>query len=336
MSPRALSLRSARRQSAASNGASDLPFDDASFESRLVWILGSPRTGSTWLLRLLAHPMSLANNAEGFEAPFGFRFDENVVVPIDEPYLPIHLSPLLYTPFELGERPDPEAFLQNSARRRDPSYIFSDEYEETWRPEVRRLALVRFRAQVERGAGSSGADRVLVAIKEPNGSHGAELLMSLFPRSRMVFLVRDGRDIIDSLIRATAPGGWLEEQGRTLHLQNEQQRVNFVKSQSQRWVIRMEAVERAFKHHPPHLRFEIYYEELLEKPQATLRRLVNWLGVQRTQSDLTTAREHAAEGKVATPAGRWRESLTAHEQEIMSRVMDFKLAELGYDTAGID
>ena len=27
-----------------------LPFDEEAFEGRLVWILGSPRTGSSWLL----------------------------------------------------------------------------------------------------------------------------------------------------------------------------------------------------------------------------------------------------------------------------------------------
>ena len=33
--------------------AAGLPFDDVRFESRLVWILGSPRTGSTWLERVM-------------------------------------------------------------------------------------------------------------------------------------------------------------------------------------------------------------------------------------------------------------------------------------------
>lgn len=307
-----------------------LPFDDLSFESRLVWILGSPRTGSTWLLRLLAHPLELDDNAVGFEAPHAFRFDANAVIPLNEPYLPVHATPLLYIPFELGERPRPDEFLQNSVRRGDPSYIFSDEYEDSWKPELRRLALVRFRAQIERGAGRKGADQVLVAIKEPNGSHGAELLMSLFPSSRMIFLVRDGRDVIDSLIRANTPGGWQEEQGRKLQLDNEQRRANFVLSQSQRWVIRMEAVERAFARHPPHLRYELHYEELLAKPQATLRRLVNWLGVQRSREELIAAREQSSGIGKSGSAGGWQENLTEREQEIMAQVMDFKLAELGY------
>ncbi len=34
-------------------------FDDRAFESRLVWIFGSPRTGSTWLSQLLIFPLEL-------------------------------------------------------------------------------------------------------------------------------------------------------------------------------------------------------------------------------------------------------------------------------------
>jgi hypothetical protein len=35
-------------------------FEDGAFEARLAWILGSPRTGSTWLLPLLAFPLRLS------------------------------------------------------------------------------------------------------------------------------------------------------------------------------------------------------------------------------------------------------------------------------------
>ena len=50
-------------------------------------------------------------------------------------------------------------------------------------------------------------------IKEVDGSHAADVVMSLFPRSRMLFLVRDGRDVIDSLLDANSPVGWLTRLG---------------------------------------------------------------------------------------------------------------------------
>ncbi len=88
-------------------------------------------------------------------------------------------------------------------------------YEDVWRPEVRRLTLIRLYAVIERAreAGLKLADDPpLMVIKEVNGSHGADLVMSLFPRSKMIFLVRDGRDVLDSLLDANTDGR-LADQG---------------------------------------------------------------------------------------------------------------------------
>src|SRR5690349_10000816 len=52
----------------------ELPFDALAFESRLAWILGAPRTGSTWLLRLLVYPWILARGSmSGMRAPLPGR-----------------------------------------------------------------------------------------------------------------------------------------------------------------------------------------------------------------------------------------------------------------------
>src|SRR5215212_1338419 len=82
----------------------DLPFDALAFESRLVWTLGAPRTGSTWLLRLLIHPWILARGTmSGMRAPLaGRRRGLPNVVPIDETYLLHHLAPLRSLPGEVG------------------------------------------------------------------------------------------------------------------------------------------------------------------------------------------------------------------------------------------
>src|SRR4051794_33914459 len=183
---------------AASDAAADaLPFDALAFESRLAWILGAPRTGSTWLLRLVIHPRILARGTmSGIRAPLpGRRRNLPGVVPIDETYLLHHLAPLRPIPGELAEQPPPDAFVVNGERRQDPSYFFSDPYEEAWRPELRRLALARLQAQAQRAGREHGLIDPLMLVKEPNGSHAAELLMSLLPRSRMIFLARDGRDV---------------------------------------------------------------------------------------------------------------------------------------------
>ena len=58
-----------------SSGAG-LRFDLDAFESRLVWIFGSTRSGSTWLLRLLCHPLTLERGEGlGFDLPDAARRD---------------------------------------------------------------------------------------------------------------------------------------------------------------------------------------------------------------------------------------------------------------------
>lgn len=321
------------RQNAPGGWRSGLDFDEDAFERRITWILGSPRSGSTWLLRLLVYPLTITRTPAGFEAPLGFDWRRDPILPSNEPYLPVHLTPLMGTYYEPGTRPDPAAFLHNTERASDPHYFFSDEYADLWRPAIRGLGLARLRAQVERGVRPAHADQVMLAVKEPNGSHGAELLMELFPSSRLLFLIRDGREVVRSMLAAYSPGGWLEGEGRKLGLDEEEQRLGFVRTHSMRWVIRMEAVERAFNCHPQALRFELRYEELLEKPRATLRRVFNWLGVQRSQQDLTDALESSGRNQTPARPGRWREAMTPREQELMTAIMDYKLDELGYATA---
>src|SRR6266545_3741113 len=94
---RAGTLALGARDPAADEAAlAGLPFDARDFESRLVWILGAPRTGSTWLLRILIHPWILARGtASGMRAPLPRRGRGLPdVVPIDETYLLHHLAPL--------------------------------------------------------------------------------------------------------------------------------------------------------------------------------------------------------------------------------------------------
>ena len=123
-------------------------FDDRAFESRLVWIFGSPRTGSTWLLRLLTFPLELTT-----ERPSGSIMPRKasmqpIAVPVNEPYLPSHLTPI-------GNRfaePGAPSFLLKATRPDDPNYFFADAFAGCWRPEVRRLILVRLHAQAELAA----------------------------------------------------------------------------------------------------------------------------------------------------------------------------------------
>ena len=269
--------------------------------------MGSPRSGSTWLLRMLSH--------------------HERVIPIDEPKFGNHLAPL-----EDADR------TLNASHTASSDYFLSPEYEETWRPLLRTLVLKRLGTQVERIANARHIDRPVVVLKEPNSSHGADLIMSLVPASRLVFLLRDGRDVIDSLVDATSGDTWLGAFGE----RDERSRLEFIRHRTRLWLYNTTKVQDAFAAHAPERRLMIRYEDLLADPLTTLRGLLQWTNLTTSEDQLramvssesfaSIPAEQRGSGRffrAATP-GLWRENMSPAEQELMTELMGDKLAELGY------
>ena len=79
-------------------------------------------------------------------------------------------------------------------------YFFADEYKETWQFFLRKLILNRIYSQYQDLTKK-------VIIKEPHGSLAADVISECLPNSQIIFLLRDGRDVVDSIIDATTKGG---------------------------------------------------------------------------------------------------------------------------------
>lgn len=325
-----------------------LPFDDAALESRLAWLWGSPRSGSSWLLEQLCHPLE-----PHVRAPAGFRpaaaagsteapaagYD---AIPVDEPFIANHLAPAFGDPLEVNGGYVP-ATLNNYLGRK-PGYALSQPFEEVWRPEFRRLALVRLHGTLERAAreGIPLADGPVLVIKEVNGSHASDLVMALLPRSRMLFLVRDGRDVVDSLLAAYAPGGFLaRNQGRALDTPEE--RTEGVRWACRLWACNVDVTLRAEAAHPPELSRIVRYEDLVADTRSAIGPLFDWLGLRRTEewlermvsgrafSSLPESRRGEGRRQRSASPGGWRERLSPEEQEVAAEIMGDRLVRLGYE-----
>jgi hypothetical protein len=159
----------------------------------------------------------------------------------------------------------------------------------------------------------------------------------------MLFLLRDGRDVVDSLVDAMlGKESWWAERTRSLG-RPPQERLAFVSQHSNLWVRRTMATQRGFESLPSDQRLLVRYEDLLADTPAQLHRIFDWLrlGVTPDQVQEIAAR-HAFESapderrgpgkdmRAASP-GLWRENLTEDEQRTMHEIMGPKLAELGYD-----
>lgn len=281
-------------------------------ERKLVWIMGSPRTGSTWLMNLLHEERAAA---------------------IHEPLIGAHLGLLSAAAFgvpwdSVTDRP------RAIDLRKDEEYFFSEQYLREWQPALRALLLRRFASQLPRSSS-------YCLIHEPNGSEGADIIMGALPTSFLIFLLRDGRDVVDSMIDARQKGSWVDEAFGAGDDVTGARRLELIKEEAHRWVVRTNAVRRAYESHRPSRRLIVRYEDLRTDTSAQLRMIYDGLGfehpldlderVERGRFEAVPA-EHRGSGRfhrAATP-GLWRQNLTGEEQTECRRIMGPTLGAMGY------
>ena len=287
----------------------------ATVEPRVVWILGSPRSGSTWLLNLVARLTGAAT--------------------IDEPLVGAHLATPLGAVSGLPSALD-ELVVEASRGRAD--YLFADRHVDTWEPALRALVRQRFAASsVDQGRGG----RDLVLVKEPNGSMAAPMLMRTLPRSRLLFLVRDGRDVVDSTLDG-ASGGWITE-SFGLRVDDEEVRARFLATRAHQWVRTVGAVRDAFERHDPSRRHQVTYEALRADPHAEVTRILRWLDRDDAVAAVPAAVDAlsfenlpaSAKGsgqfaRAASP-GLWRDRFRDDEVAVLEEIMGPTLRALGYE-----
>jgi hypothetical protein len=290
---------------------------------------------------MLTHPLKLdwskdPEGSLGFVAPRTWQGTVDAI-PVDTTFVGNHLLPLAGSA-EYSDAGVPLIFSSALGLRERGNYFFSSKYEDVWRPEWRRLMLVRFHRLIERTVERYEARSPLVILKEVAGAHAAPLVMSMFPRSKMVFLVRDGRDVVDSQTAANQPGTWLPVSG----WRTPEERLEFVRRWARSWVGDMASIERAFAAHPAALRRMVRYEDLLASPAEHVGPLAAWLGLDRDKRWLEETVEANAFDSIApeqkgpkkffrsaTP-GAWRQNMTDEEATTLESVMGDQLRELGY------
>lgn len=295
----------------------------SAFERQLVWVFGSPRSGSTWLWALLA--------------------EHDRVVAINEPLIGWYLGPFMSDLAGMSaENLDGSNFTLRRVHAQKRPHFFSDEFRDVWEPGLARLMRDRFLAHAQRHPAKAPLSRTLVVIKEPNGSQSADVIMAAMPRSRLLFLLRDGRDVVDSELAAHGKGSWLARDFPGVSGVEDAERLAFVVQSAKKWLWRTEVVQAAYASHggPKHL---VRYEDLRADPQRHMRELFDWLGLEASDGELGAliekhefeklpeeARGSQSFFRAATP-GLWRENLSEAEQAAVEEIVGPKLRELGYE-----
>jgi hypothetical protein len=288
---------------------------------RLAWIFGSSRSGSTWLLRMLA--------------------ELDRVIPIDDPHIGHHLGVWRPIPLAWATAKDPPKLgTLADYKRKKRDYLFSDRYRDTWMPQLRDLIATRIEAQASEDIEASGGiEDPLVLVKEP-GSHAADTIMELFPQSSLIFLLRDGRDVVDSWLDAYRDGSWATDEGA--YPLDEAGRPALIRWQSSVWLHRTEVVQETYARTDPDRRVLVRYEEMRADPAKALQRICAVLGIEASREGLVRiarANEFSRVPKSRKGAGReirraspggWANHMSREEILAMHDILAEKLNELGY------
>ena len=257
----------------------------------VVWVLGSGRTGSSWLTFMMG---DLPDHTRWNEPRIGSMFG--------------------YLYYEVAW-----------TRQATKHFILANDYEETWLSSLRSLvlsgALTRFPERAEGG---------YVVIKEPHGSIGAPLLMKALPESRMIFLVRDPRDVVASAMAVTlVPKGGRNRASRVKKV--ETQAEKFVRQRAKNYLRDINNTEQAYEAHEGR-KVLVRYEDLRADTLGTMKRIYSALEIPVDEGKLARAvekhswesipEEEKGEGKTfrkATPGG-WREDLTPEQVETVEKI----------------
>lgn len=321
------------------------PVPEPGLESRLVWIWGSPRSGSTWLLKLLSAPLD-----PDPELPLGFRAPEPAdppepadSVPIDETFLSNHLAPAFAEPRIVDGRWVPGT-INNLLATAKPAYALSDAYAHVWRPAARDLALARIQGVLDRAhdQGIALDPDHRVVIKETNGSHAADIVMSITPSARLLLLIRDGRDVVDSLLAGYQPGAFFaNNQGESISTAGERERA--IDWAARLWACNTDITLRAIEEHPPELCKVCRYEDLLADPAGRLAEIYEWMGLSRSATQIDAIVERHSFSRLpanqtgpltrnrAARPGLWRENLSAAEQATVDGICGPLLERFDYE-----
>lgn len=256
---------------------------DSPLRDRMIFLVGARRSGTNWLQRVVgAHP-------------------EVALVP-SETYL-----------FSYGIQPLRDRFHHGVRGSPGTAFIYMDEHEllDALRDFCDRALMPYLREE-------SGARRL--AERTPDHVSCLELIGSIYPDAHVVNIVRDGRDVVRSLLSQT----W-ESAPRT------------VEEAAEEWRSSVEAAEKAAGAVP--LLRTVQYEHLLADPLRSITDLYGWLGLS-TRPDVVEGALTEAEVRFnvdpSSPAiaeGKWRETFADSDLDAFMRVGGATLERYGYDTS---
>ena len=284
-------------------------------EKKIVWVFCSDRSGSTWLAKdLLNHSENILWNEP--KIVHSFEISKNI--------LGLETgTPLIKKPFE-----------RDLAR---PNYFFSEQYKSNWIDYLKKLLL-------HRAFSFSQTIKKNLIIKEPSGGEGIRTILECLPNSKMIFLVRDGRDVVDSKVDRHMPDSWSIRQGSEfLPLDTLEKRRRIISYYSSDWKWTIINIQKDFEKHDSTLRYFLRYEDLIKNTFFELKKIYDFLKMPIDENEIRHAIEKSkfenipssekGPGKFYRTAkvGGYKDNFSKEEQELMNSIMGETLKKMNYE-----
>ncbi len=220
----------------------------------------------------------------------------------------------------------------NPLRLDDPTFWFSTPQRDKWQP-----VLNDFFHKIISQCIPTDDERKYLLIKEPNSSNTSPLIADIMPRSRIVMMIRDPRDVTASLIDARRPGSWMAERVTADFDRDEIVRQTVARFQNLATKVR-QLREQA----EPGRLYEMRYERLRVDTESELLHLAHVFGLDVDESALAEVVESNSYENVPADkrgpgqfvrnatVGGWRSELTSDEIDFIESKLRRFLLEHGY------
>ncbi len=312
----------------------------------LFFVVGHQKSGTTWLMKTLdSHPEILC---QGEGRPFGRDFRRERLKQVRKGYPPTSLYNAIVSAEDL------RYWIERSvwSRHDDPDEHLVN---------LTRLAIEYFLVQQLSKTGKRlVGDKTVLLTPEI-----VEEISTIFPDAKVIHIVRDGRDVVVS----TMHHRWnqAEDRGGTTRITPEQAARREAYYQDSQSLLRMGGgifpegwlenyaakwranVAKTVKDGPALLGAnyaEVRYEDLLERPEEEVGRLLGFLGADASEQTVRRCVSAASFSKLAGGrergqeaasffrkgiAGDWKNVFTKQDKQTFKSIAGDLLVELGYE-----
>ena len=301
-------------------------------ERDAIWLFSTARSGSSWLMTDIlcggarARPIDESGIGRMF-APL--QWDAERFFGLQSRVYPFESG----SSYELGEArrrsADPPPFERIFTNLYRENAIFSKHNYDLYHRLLKDAALQHFINEW------GFLDISRAVYKLPNDSHAADFIMRAFAESQMIFLMRDGRDVMRSRFSAFA--------SRILAKNNDPGLRRYaIVFYSHLWNFQIDIIRSAFEAHAADRRILVRYEELRREPFRAIRALYDHLDYQATDEEVrriadasrlenVPEADRGPDKPVQTGrVGGYQNTFSEDEIALMNAIMGDNLARYGY------